>query len=233
MNDHAYKLRHPRVNFGDGRRDVVRNRAERFLRRSPGKGFPAGERLVANHAEREDVGGGSGLFQLRLFGRHVLPGAFMAGERFAFGELDHAEIDDLRRIVVHDEDVAGLQIAMDQAVIVSDLQTPADLGDDLDDPFEREARTGTLDELGQGRAMQKRHDEEGLAGAAILDFTNVAEVDDIGVAQTGENVPFLGEQLDGEGVHDVAHGFYGDIAAGLGVEGAIHDSHAALAQGLL
>ena len=98
----------------------------------------ADQQLVENDAERVDIGGRVDvqLGRLGLLGAHVLrrpdePSLLgeegLAGERLA-DRLRHAEVDDLgdgRSFFERDQDVRGLQVAVDDALLVCMLDRPA------------------------------------------------------------------------------------------------------------
>ena len=62
--------------------------------------------------------------------------------RVAVGDARHAEVEDLRLAGLVDEDVARLEIAMDQAALVRVLHGVADPGDELE-PLPRVERALT------------------------------------------------------------------------------------------
>ncbi len=94
-------------------------------------------------------------------------------------QVDNPEIDDLHRIVVHDENVARLEVAVNHALFMGRLKTPARLCDDPHDALQREPRADTLHELFERRAGQERHDEERPALVILLELPGVEHVDDI------------------------------------------------------
>ena len=59
----------------------------------------------------------------------------------------NSEIDDLDRVVLHDKDVAGLHVPVDQAGLVGRLQTAAGLGDYVDGSSGCESPAGGADEF--------------------------------------------------------------------------------------
>ena len=108
--------------------------------RLPRKRPLAGEHLVEHHAEGEDVRTGVHRFPLRLLRRHVggRPEHFApvgdAGGRGAVvvqrgvGEPREAEVEDLQRAGVGDEHVLGLQVAVNDALLVRGDEAVQDLG---------------------------------------------------------------------------------------------------------
>ena len=80
------------------------------------------QQLVQDHAQRIDVGRGVDRLALHLLRRHVRGGADHApgcGQAvFVVDQLRDAEVEDLGLAAVGDEDVVGLQVAVDDLVVV-------------------------------------------------------------------------------------------------------------------
>ena len=101
----------------------------------------AGQQFVEDQADGKLVGARIQFLAHRLLGRHVLHGADHhagLGHAVALQGARQAEIhdDDAAGLVAHD--VAGLQIAMDDAFGVRCLQSGADLQHDVDAFLRRE-----------------------------------------------------------------------------------------------
>ncbi len=141
-----------------------------------------------------------------------------------------AKVDDLGGVVFHHENVAGLEIAMNEAALVGRLQSAAGLHQDLYRPIHREPLAGALDEVIESVAGKERHNEIWLAPAVLLELADVEDVNDVGMAEAGQHGPLFREQLDGGGVGDVAHGLERHIALGHVIPGAIDDAHPPLAE---
>lgn len=148
-------------------------------------------------------------------------------------QVGDAEIDDLDRIVAEDEDVGRFEIAMDEAALVSGLEAPAGLAEDLDDAFDGEPLRFILDEFVECRAGQERHDEVGDAGAAFFNLADIVDIHDIGMIERRENRTFLSEQLKSTGIPGIANGFQGYLAAEVLIPGQVDNAHPALAEHLL
>ena len=186
---------------------------------APRKGF------VGDYAEREQIRKGARRLHLKLLGRDVEQGALEGGLGLAAGFAGDAEIDDLHRIVVHDEDVAGLDIAVDEALFMGGMETMGGLGDDFKHAGDAQPRAAILDEAIERGARQERHHEEGFFHTILVEFADVVDVDDIGVDHGGEDAPLFVEKLEGGGIFDVEDGFEGHFPLHEPVDGAIHHAH--------
>ena len=94
---------------------------------------PAGQHLVQHDAERVEVGARVDLAPQRLLGRHVLAGAEHAAGLGQAGLLQRAgdpEVGHADPAVVADQDVAGLQVAVDAAAGVGGGEAVRDLDRD-------------------------------------------------------------------------------------------------------
>ena len=84
---------------------------------------PAREQLVKDHAEAPDVRGCGELPGGRLFGRHVAGRAHDFGgagdSNFVFQNLGQPEVGDVWCALRIKQDVARLEVAMDDAVLMS------------------------------------------------------------------------------------------------------------------
>ena len=128
-----------------------------------------------------------------LLGRHIVDRAFQAGETVSVDQVSDAEIDQLHGVEIHHEDVAGLDVPMDEAVFMGGLQTPAGLNHDFDHALDGEPLADVFDQEIEGSAREKRHDEKRLSLPGLLEFAGIEYIDDIGVVDARENGPFLME----------------------------------------
>ncbi|MCI0586633.1 MAG: hypothetical protein L0323_07315 [Planctomycetes bacterium] len=139
-------------------------------------GHPSGEELVGDHAERVDVG--AGVDRLRppreLLGAHVgerahdLPGAGVERRRLEVGLRDpgDAEVEDLRLAAAVDEDVAGLEVAVDHPLLVGVLDGVADPREELEARLDGEPES--IGAPGERLPLDPLHGEEGLGPARRL-----------------------------------------------------------------
>jgi hypothetical protein len=198
------------------------------------------EQLEEQDAERVDVAARIEIVQRRieLLGRHVLDGP---DEPTGLGvhrlrgkvELDgagHAEVDDLRITRLVDEDVARLEVAVDDLARVAVL----DGGADLDEELEAVAQIKLFlrgvfeDRPGAGDVL---HDEvrHGTARCVrILVHPRVVDLGDIRVTEPAEDLDLaLEAPQGGTGVDGAAHHLDRDGAAGLPLEGGVDGGHPA------
>ena len=136
----------------------------------------AGEQFVEHHAQAEDIAARVRRRGIGLLGGHVLGRAHEcalhgAGARVAERRIGHArdtEVDDARAdgtVVVGDQDVGGLQVAVDHAAAVRVLHGVADAHHELDArPHRERARAH---EIRHRQARHVRHGEPRTAVGAL------------------------------------------------------------------
>jgi len=156
-----------RLDLPDDPPELVQPRGAELTR---GEGEPAGEDLVEHHPERVHVGPGIDVLpaEVRLLRAHVLgrsdDGADL-GEEGLLGEplserLGNPEVDDLRlclSIEESDQDVGGLEISMDDGLLVGVLHALAHLDEEVDALGSVELVSVTV--LGDPDARDVLHDE--------------------------------------------------------------------------
>ena len=100
-----------------------------------------------------------------------------------------AEVADLRLVLEIEEDVRRLQVGVDDAFRVRELEA---LRDVRPDPHRvgKQERTGALDALLQGDAFDELHDDEGAA----VDLADVVHGHHVRVLELRERLAFLHEQ---------------------------------------
>jgi len=193
--------------------------------------LPAGERFVAHHTQRKNVGRRRQRLHLDLLRGHVNQRAFLSAG-VSVGHVRDTEIDDFHRVIFHNKDVARLQVAMHQAALVRRLQASASLRNDFDRAFHCQPVTRLADECVQGRARQQWHHEVGFVLAVFFELANVENLDNVGMAHGGEHIAFFIEELQRRRIGEIEDSLNRHFTAHHGVVGAVHQPHAALAQHL-
>ena len=122
-----------------------------------------------------------------------------------------------------DENIRGLDVAMNDAFGMGDIEGVGDFYRQIEQKveFKRTARDAML----QGRAFEKFHHDEGMA-VMLGDFVNGA---DVWMIESGSSARFAAEPFERLRVAgDVFRKkFQGDEAAEFGVFGLIHHAHSA------
>ena len=140
------------------------------------------------------------------------------------GDLGQAEIGDPGRPVRRDENVAGLDVPVDDPVLVGRGQAVGDLGGEGQGlgGWERAA----LDLGPQTFAAAEGHGDEHLPGAALADLVDGA---DVRVIEDRGRTRLMGEPLPGLGVVNELRGqeLEGDGAPELEVVRFVDDTHPA------
>ena len=164
---------------------------------SPLNGGRAHQQLVEHAAEGVDVGARVDGVAAGLLGAEVGGGAH---HRADLGEVlvgvggdgpGDAEVGDLHLPGGGDEHVAGLHVAVDDAVAVGEAEGGGHVGADVGDPVGVERALGAED-LRQGAAVDVLHDDE--VGAVRL--APVVDADDVGVVEVGGGRGLAPEPLD-------------------------------------
>ena len=164
----------------DGLRLFFQNRRGNAELAFAGEGALAGQHLVEHSTEREDVAAAIDFFAFDLFGRHVLEGAnngaFLCDRRMlrrsnggqcgqARGRrcsASKAKVQELgSRFGEHD--IAGLEVAVNDSVTVSFVESVGDFAPDLQDLIGW--KRALLQTLGERLAFDELHDE--IAGAVL------------------------------------------------------------------
>ena len=229
--DHLAQARaHRRIQLRRRWRRVVENRPRQIFRRTAGERMPPRQSFKAGDAQRVDIGLGSRGLVLHLFGRHVEQRASGSAGRGAAGERRHAEVDDLDRIVLQNEKIAGLEIAMDQSVLVRGVQPAAGLRDDFDRAIHAEPLGRVFDQRIERGPFEQRHDEVRAALAFLFELAHVVNVDDVRMVERRQHRAFPAEQLERGWVGRIENGLQRHVPAQLTVKGAVDDAHPAPAQ---
>ncbi len=231
-------IRHPR-------RIRLQDRAHRLDRRVGAECGTAGQHLVEDEAEGEDVGAMVGGRGADLFRRHVARGAEdhpdfgvrnTDGDGRGFGEhrgfghgtdhrcdLGEAEVEDLDASVASDEDVVRLEVAVDDALVVRGAETAGELRRDLGCLARRHRRA--VDPLAQRLALEQLRDDVGCT----LVSADVVDREDVGMVQHPGRACFLLEAAQSIGIRRKRAGqdLDRDIASEPRVFGAIDFPHSA------
>ncbi len=164
---------------------------------------PAGDHLVEDAAHGVDVGAGRHLPRPGLLGGHVAgraDGDARAGEvqgwsaaAHALGDAEVQHLDEVRLIVdVHDHDVLGLHVAVDDALGVSLAQGAQDLPGDPHGA-RRIQRSLTGQEIIEGLALQVLHDQE---QGPVVGLPEVDEANGVRVLEGGDGAGLFLEPRD-------------------------------------
>ena len=161
---------------------------------SPSKGRVPGGHLEHEHAERVQVRSGLDRLALRLLGRQIVSGA-QDGAGFGHGRRaarpGYAEVGDLHPALVVDDDVLGLDVAVDDVPPMGEAQRFQDLDGDRDHQFG--AQRGVLeDDLFERAALEILHRD--VVGAFRL--SPIVDLHDVGVVEAGGAAGFTAEALD-------------------------------------
>ncbi len=182
------------------RRILPQDRRHRLGRRVGVEGAPAREHLVQDRSEGEDVGAGVGGLALHLLRRHVAEraehdarlgarrGRRQIGDLASLlhaRQLGQSEVEDLDSAVLRDEEVLGLQVAVDDPFLVRGRQALRDLPRVVERLAKREAPAGQL--RAQGLAFEQLlHD----VGRAVVG-PDVVNRRDVGMVQEPRRLGLL------------------------------------------
>ncbi len=190
--------------------------------------------LVADHfiehdAESPDVGALVGMLAAQLLGRHVAQSAEQRARLRVgtFRDARDAEIHHFDYAIESEDNVGGLDIAVDHAAAMGIIEGAAGLHDVAEFLRERERRFAG-DQFLQAFAFEVFHGDEGKA----VRFGHFVDGDDVGMLQAAGGFCFAVETLEQVGIfHD--HGgdrFYGDGAADEGIARFEDYAHGAAAE---
>ncbi|MFT3775575.1 MAG: hypothetical protein QM820_60275 [Minicystis sp.] len=217
-----------------------------------GEGLGAAEDLEEHRREREDVGlpAHAGVAHLELLGRGVAEARAGDGDGLVgaeIGQLHQAEVGDLGDllpVVVGEQDVRRLEIAVDDALLVHGVQRPRDLAHEAAHPGDGQAEAAVpADDVGQRLPVDVLQRDEGqlqvLVAHARGEDAVVVEADDVGVGRRdrGQAAQHLGLDLEAAerlAVHALGpeHLHHDPEAVGLAVVGLVDPALAALADDL-
>ena len=125
-----------------------------------------------------------------------------------------------------EQDVLGLDVAVDHAVAVGVAQGAGDLGRDPDDVGDRKLLLAP-EPVAQRFALDERHH----VVRSAADLARVDEPEDVGVLQVGDGLDLAEEPLGADDGREVgAEHLDGDLALVAEVVGEVDRGHAALAE---
>ena len=136
----------------------------------------AGQHLIEHNAHRPHVGSVVDIATDRLLGAHIRNRAehdVSVRDRDVFN-FGHAKVENLRPSVGEEHDIRRLHVAMDDAMLVSLLQSARDLESNRDGVFTRQ-RTAHETRL-QRLAVVERHRDEQLSFGCFADLVDRADV---------------------------------------------------------
>ena len=224
------------------RRRLLRDAPHGERERRPGEivGRRAGEQLAQDAAERVDVAARVDVERLArdVLGAHVrersqdLAGACLdeaEREGLRVERTREPEVDDLEPPFRVDEHVAGLQVAVDDALLMAVVHGLAHAEEELEPLVLVEAReVGVLDQA--VGALDVLHDEVGHGAVAVHVGSGVVDLGDAGVAELAEDLGLGAEAAQEVVVGQVrAQRLDRDEPLRVVLLGAVHRSHAAAA----
>ncbi len=157
---------------GELRRLLLQDRRHRVGRRVPPERLPARKQLVEDRAEREDVRPVVDGQPAHLLGRHVADRPhhdarlrvlrlrrktrLLAGPRLC-GALRQSEVEDFQVTVVRDDEVFGLEVAVNDPLLVGRRQSAGDLAGEGHRLLRRDP---SRELLAERLAFEELHDED-------------------------------------------------------------------------
>ncbi len=211
---------------------VVSDLTQRLHRRFPLEWRTAGQHFVEDRAQRIDVGGRPDILGMsaRLFGGHVAGRAHDLAQlgltAVRFEPLGQAEIGDLGDAILGEQNVGGLQIAVDDSGVVGELDGPGERDQELGG---RAAGLGrTCEPVIERAPLEQLEGNEGCAGG----FADLEDLNDVGMTQPGDRLgldeePGLSFGATGPVPADHLHG---NQAIQSELPRLVDDAHASLAE---
>ena len=167
----------------------------------PGEGMLAGEQLEEQEAGGPDVRAGIGDFAAPLLRGHVRRRTAHGegARRHSHHRPREAEVEELRPAIAQHEDVARLEVAVDEAPLVRVREPLGNVGHQV----QRAPQVGPLppQQGPQGFALQVLHDEEGhprrrpfaSLGKAGVPLGHVVDAEDVFMVQPGHGPRLLAQ----------------------------------------
>ena len=228
---------------------AIENGIEDYRGGVAAEGRAAGGHFVENGAEAENIGAGVEIFAASLLGRHVddcSDGRARAGDhRFVLrkgvdagggahglvgaglcGVFGEAEIENFCLAARSDEDIRGLDIAMNYAAGMSGVERVGNLNGEIEE--RGKSNWAAADSLAERLAFEKLHDEK----RAAIRFAYIEERADAGMIERGDGAGFALKAFEHGGIVSEFAGekFQRDEAAETDVFGAEDLAHAAAAE---
>ena len=204
-------------------RDLVEHGHDALAREGP----VAGEELVEHAARAPQVGAAVHLRALHLLGRHVVGGAHDRARARGGGhrEARHPEVHDLHRPVHGEEDVGGLDVAVDDARVVRAGEPVQELHDDVHLPLQGQGPRAAED-VEEVLALEQLHRD---VGRAVVVVAQVEHGEDVGVDDLGHRPRLALEArlLVGVASDLREHDLEGDVPLQHGIAGVVDDAHGA------
>ena len=150
------------------------------------------------------------------------------------GHFGETEIEDLGLSAFGDEQIGGLQVAVDDSGSVGNVEGVGDLDAEIDLLVHR--KRFALDAIFQSAAFEVLHHDvvTGLRFSAVFDlvFADVVDGADVGMIEGGGGAGLAAETLEGLGIAGdfIGQEFEGDEALQAGVFRFVDDAHAATAE---
>ena len=205
-----------------GPRDLRRRAARRHPSLRPCLvGKLPGEELEEDDAQRVDVGPLVDRLAARLLRRHE-GGRAPAAPRLAAQEVGEPEVEDLHPTVLAEKGVGGLEVAVQDTVLVGVGEAAGHVVGHPERLVERQH--ALLEARRQRLPAQELHDEVWPGGAAA----HVEERDDVRVVELRDRLGLLLDPLGGELASGTvgAQGLERHAASQLRVDGLVHQSEA-------
>jgi hypothetical protein len=156
---------------------------------------PPREQLVRHHAEREYVAAHADHFAARLLGRHVRRRshhlAVVCHQRELVDRFGETEVGDLDSALAREDDVGGLDVAMDEVFGVRGFETVADVEHDRERDVDGKTRLRANELLDGEPVVVLHHDVVRALRLPVVD-----DVDDVVVLDAGGRFGFLLEARD-------------------------------------
>ena len=227
VEDHR-KLRDLRGRRGQRTGDMLPGDVDGGVARDGGT---TGEHLVEHEPDGVEVGAGVGRAVLDLLGREVGDGAEEGAGASGRGRRAHrageAEVGHLHVPLGRDEDVLGLDVAVQDVAAMGRAGALEDRGDEVERLARGEGAL-LLEEVAQGLPIDELHREE----EETVVLTLVEHADDVRVRQPRRRPRLPAESPDELGVAGEidAHDLEGDLSIEAGVEGRVDAAHAAVGE---